>query len=417
MAKARSAYAKPKAEAPDPRFAPRPDDDAAAAPASRASSATGLSVQPQAAAAQSPAAKAFRRELARFERIKTQLAEMNLQCQQHRQQLHELLQPLEAEHQDCMRQMALALDPWIDVKPRGLSKLQREMALAIICNLSAQLAELGDAEMAELHQRRSAQLSPEMQPADSEADDNSALTEFFGRMYRDLFGTEPPPDLDLSDPDAVQRATMEKMATRATEEEERRQATAEARKARRKPSAAQQQAEQAQQDADTMLRGIYRQLASALHPDRASDDAERQRKNALMGEANAAYERKDLVALLNLQLQAELVDPDHLEKVSDAKLKSLTLLLKRQVADLERERQIEQERWWHELDLPWGFPLTETPLAVLRQDAHDELAHSLYSMKIDIETASDLATLKPWLTQQRRLEKQAERRMMRDFPF
>lgn len=192
----------------------------------------------------------------------------------------------------------------------------------------------GDAEMAALHDRRSPETISDKQQAEAED-----VRELFGAMFEDMFGTAPPPDIDSSDPDAMMRAAMEKMAAMAAEEDERRQAKAAARKTKRKPSAAQQQAEQAQQDADTLLRGIYRQLASALHPDRASDEAERQRKNALMGEANAAYERKDLVTLLNLQLQAELVDPDHLERLSDERLKSLTLLLKRQIGDLERERR------------------------------------------------------------------------------
>jgi hypothetical protein len=208
------------------------------------------------------------------------------------------------------------------------------------------------------------------------------------------------------------------MAAMAAEEEERREARAAARKARRKPSAAQQQAEQAQQDADTMLRSLYRQLASALHPDREPDETERRRKNALMGEANAAYERKDLVTLLNLQLQAELVDPDHLERVSDDKLKSLTLLLKRQVADLERERQIEQERWWHELKLPRGVALTAAALQQNLELERIALEDQLLSMKIDLDTASELATLKPWLNRQRQMTRAAERRMrIMQFPF
>ena len=396
----------------DPRFAPLPD----AAPAEAvqaASSVTSLSVQPQARGEQSPAARAFRREMARLDRLKAQLAEMQQQGQGYKLQMHQVLQPLLDQRLACMRQMALALDGWLDVK--GLSKLQRETALGLVCHLSAELAQTGDAEMAALHDRRSPESISDKQQAEA-----ADMREVLGAMFEDLFGSAPPPDLNGSDPDAMMRAAMEKMAAMATEEEERRQARAEARKARRKPGARQQQAEQAQQDAEGLLRGIYRQLASALHPDREPDETERQRKNALMGEANAAYERKDLVTLLNLQLQAELVDPDHLEKVSDERLKSLTLLLKRQVAELERERQIEQERWWHDLKLPRGMALTA---AALRQNLELErlaLEDQLLSMKIDVETASELATLKPWLNRQRQMTRAAERRMqqmMGDFPF
>lgn len=42
-----------------------------------------------------------------------------------------------------------------------------------------------------------------------------------------------------------------------------------------------------------MLRNVFRQLASAVHPDRESDPDERDRKTALMSEANAAYANLD----------------------------------------------------------------------------------------------------------------------------
>lgn len=399
----------------DPRFAPLPDvASAPAAAQAKTSATTDLSVQPQAKAEQSSAARAFRREMAKLDRLKAQLTEMEQQGQGYKLQLNQVLQPLLDQRLACMRQMVLTLDPWLDVKTKGLSKLQRQMALELVCHLSAELAQTGDAEMAALHDRRSPETISDKQQAEAED-----MRELFGAMFEDMFGTAPPPDIDGNNPDAMMRAAMEKMAAMAAEEEERRQAKAAARKAKRKPSAAQQQAEQAQQDADTMLRGLYRQLASALHPDRAGDEAERQRKNALMGEANAAYERKDLVTLLNLQLQAELVDPDHLERLSDERLKSLTLLLKRQVGDLERERQIEQERWWHDLKLPRGMALTA---AALQQNLELErlaLEDHLFSLKIDLETAGEIATLKPWLNRQRQMTRAAERRMqlMDDFPF
>ncbi|MFX4717623.1 molecular chaperone DnaJ, partial [Acinetobacter baumannii] len=82
---------------------------------------------------------------------------------------------------------------------------------------------------------------------------------------------------------------------------------------------------------------IYRQLASALHPDREPDPVERERKSALMSQANAAYERGDLTALLQLQLQAAQVDEAHIAQMADDKLAALSLLLKDQVKTLEGE--------------------------------------------------------------------------------
>ncbi len=401
MAKKRSVYAKPRAQAPDPRFEPlaeaETDTSVELAGVVPTSSATGLRAQPQAEAVQSLEAKAFRRTLARLERLKAQLGEMNRDCLAHQAASARLLQPLIDQQRAGMREMVLTLDPWLDVETKGLTKLQKETARQIICHLTQVLAELGQTDMAELHDRRSPRTV-----ADKRALQADQMRDMVADMFEELFGAEPPSDLDGSDPEAVMRAAVEKMQALAAEEDLRRQAKAQARQAKRKPSAAQQQAAQARQDADALLRGVYRQLASALHPDRAPDEAERARMNALMSEANAAYGRKDLVTLLNLQLRAELVDPDHLDRLSDERLKSLTLLLKQQVAELERERQIEQGRWQHTLNLPPSLTLKAKPLQLWLLDLQNELTCELATMRADIEAAGTLATLKPWLNGQRR---------------
>ena len=45
------------------------------------------------------------------------------------------------------------------------------------------------------------------------------------------------------------------------------------------------------------LKGLYRAVAKQVHPDLASDEADRHMRAGLMTEANAAYERRDLDAL------------------------------------------------------------------------------------------------------------------------
>ncbi|MDZ7811938.1 MAG: J domain-containing protein [Ideonella sp.] len=62
-------------------------------------------------------------------------------------------------------------------------------------------------------------------------------------------------------------------------------------------------APEAAQAVSQSLREIYRKLASALHPDRASDDADRARRHALMQKVNQANDAKDLLTLLQLQLE------------------------------------------------------------------------------------------------------------------
>ncbi len=53
------------------------------------------------------------------------------------------------------------------------------------------------------------------------------------------------------------------------------------------------------------LRAIFRALTKRIHPDLADDEAERQRREALMVEANAAYAAGDVAALAYLSARQE----------------------------------------------------------------------------------------------------------------
>ena len=108
-------------------------------------------------------------------------------------------------------------------------------------------------------------------------------------------------------------------------EREEHQREAEARRAKRKKTAKQQaKEEQMQAEAAHLkksIQEIYRKLATALHPDRETDPAERERKTALMQKVNVAYGNKDLLQLLELQLQVEQIDQAHVNNIAEDRLK------------------------------------------------------------------------------------------------
>ncbi len=60
-----------------------------------------------------------------------------------------------------------------------------------------------------------------------------------------------------------------------------------------------------QDDVKQELKTLYRRLARRFHPDLATDPAERERRNRLMAEINAAYSERDLDALRLLVAQPE----------------------------------------------------------------------------------------------------------------
>lgn len=173
--------------------------------------------------------------------------------------------------------------------------------------------------------------------------------------------------------------------------------------------ARQRKVDQQMQDAKAAMRSIYRQLASALHPDREPDAAERERKTVLMGQANAAYERGDLTTLLRLQLQANRMDEDSISRLADEKLAELTLLLKEQVASLEQELAIAEQRLGDELGVAVSARMNEPLLQLRLKLLQNDLADTLLVMQHDLERVRDEAELKRWLREQAALARKQER--------
>lgn len=111
----------------------------------------------------------------------------------------------------------------------------------------------------------------------------------------------------------------------------------ERRGAERRAAGKKKQQTQVIQEASQSLREVYRKLASALHPDREPDEEERARKTALMQEANQAYAAGNLLALLEMQLQAEQIDKARLQSLDERRLAHYITVLQEQLAELQQE--------------------------------------------------------------------------------
>lgn len=404
------AQASAATSAPDPRFAEQPSlfDEAAAPQATGAAhpagaAGTALRVQAPGQRLRSPAGQAFERERERIARLRQQLQTLETVGLAHRALCAQRLAPLQQQEAQLRRAMVQALDAWFEGTRKGLSATQLALLRQIVIAQSQSLALEGDAEMAALHDRRSPQTLGEQRRARAQT-----MHQELQQDLADALGTELP-DFDPDNPDASLHAAFDHLRQHQREHDERKQAQRAQRQSRRKPSAAQEKAAASQADADATLRLLYRQLASALHPDRASDAAEVEQKHALMSAVNAAYAQRDLVALLELQWRAELVDPEHLERVGEQRLKSLTLLLKQQAAALERDRQASQQRWCAEFGLPPYIAFSPTSLHDMLQDQLEDLEAAIDAMQHDLQQVEALPTLKPWLNEQRRLVREAER--------
>ncbi|HEF5873152.1 TPA: molecular chaperone DnaJ [Burkholderia cenocepacia] len=151
---------------------------------------------------------------------------------------------------------------------------------------------------------------------------------------------EPPDDLDSLSPDEL----AERMQAELDAQFERDMAAHAAREAQRakrkkapKQSAAQARIEAERAESSKSIREIYRKLASALHPDRETDPHEQQRKTVLMQRVNRAYEKGNLLQLLELQLEIEQIDRRAIDGLGEARLARYNGILEEQLRELDRE--------------------------------------------------------------------------------
>ena len=157
------------------------------------------------------------------------------------------------------------------------------------------------------------------------------------------------------------------------------------------------------QNTPNLLRNMYRKLASALHPDRARDEAERIHKTALMGQVNAAHDAKDLLTLMRLQLLTQTpespTESAYTTSIPKDKLKQAIQQLQAQLQALRDARHQMQTSMQEEWDLPYGNISAKSLQMALRKEAQEFTSHIAY-LQSDALWLSDDAFLKNWLSQQ-----------------
>lgn len=331
--------------------------------------------------------KSFNVLIKQIERKRAELVAWEAVIHPYRSKFANELVPLHTASVDMQIKMARGLDRARD--RMKLSKAERRKVAALILEFAESiLMDRDDAQIKALHEKY-------LQPGDHR-DSSLAMQS----LLEDVLGLDLGDDLDFMSPDEL----MERGQRKIQEEQEKfetEEAAWEERQSRRKKSA-KQLARQAREEADEQklrqsIREIYRKLASALHPDRELDPIERERKTALMQRVNQAYEKNNLLQLLELQLELDHIDQGAIDKIGEERLKDYIKILREQSLGLD----IEIER------VASGFmsPFNGSPYVVLRPES---VMHNLAAaianakranreLKNDLSVFEDVNTLKSWL--------------------
>ena len=344
----------------------------------------------------SPEQTRFNKLVARVETLTHGIDAARALGDAHRPTFMQTIPPLESRCRELMREMIVFLDQRLQQKAqKGFSEKDRQLAREIICSLAIGPAQSGDPAMQAMFDTHSDQ---SMHDLDRE---NAAEVQ---AMFDDVLKGDAP-KLDASaTAEEIFRAGAKTMREREEAHIEKRNA----RKATREQVTREIKGGQTEHDPETVLRTLYRQLASKLHPDRARDPQEREQKNALMSQANFAYEKRDLMTLLKLQLTVEQLDSESIAGMAKEKMAALTHLLKEQVQTLEFELEQTQAQLAQEFGLSPFASFDGLSLMRSLKDQRVDLKAEVSQMEYDMaRVTSDVAELKRWLKEQRKLMKHA----------
>ena len=352
----------------------------------------------------SKAQQTFNKLIKQIEHGRAALAEWEALRGPYQQKFSTQLTPLLKDAEEIQIQIVHALDA-ANAKP-GFSKREREdIGDVIIDMLQGLLPTRGDETLIAIFNKYS-----DMSYSDVEAEGQAEAK----AMLKDAFGINLEGDVDLNSPESVLEHLQKKMQEEGAKEEAAEQARLEHQSKRKK--SAKQLAREAQEEANEKqlrlsIREIYRKLASALHPDRETDPAEHERKTALMQRVNLAYEKNNLLQLLELQLELEHIDLAALQNVSEERLKHYNQILREQYDELRQEIMRAE---CHFIDLQAGLdPFGGiTPKAVMKS-LTAEIARAqrdIAQLKKDLKAFESIPALKAWI-------KRSRQEMERDSPF
>ncbi|WP_443115130.1 J domain-containing protein [Herbaspirillum seropedicae] len=298
--------------------------------------------------------------------------------------------PLEQELLGLKRQAVYRLhEAWAH---KVLGKGERITLSALIADMAQALLQRSeDAELALIYQQHAEEEHAEeiIHAPSSSAEDET--------IAEDDFTTGTPEEI------------MQRMEAMLERQERERQAAAQAREAgrasRKKPPkqrAAEQQQQAQRTELSQSIRAVYRRLASALHPDREPDEDERTRKTALMQQVNQAYEKNDLLKLLELQLELEHITRHTQTEVSEARLAHYNQILQEQADELDQEIIHVQRQFRRAYGLPATARLTPEKMmrylnrgiTALRQEGQD--------LRAALAAFGDIEQVRSWLKHARR---------------
>jgi hypothetical protein len=338
------------------------------------------------------------------EKRREMLAEWQAFMVTHDQKVAKDYLPLLDTFRERQAEMVRVLDEALAQKE--LTKSERGVVEKIICSVAEQLiVETDDAAIKEIYNKYS--------DIDFDAEEAAAVDSMKEAMEA-MFGVDLGDinDGDLNSPEEIfarVQAQIEREQQRRLDELAQHSSRRKTAKQTAKQRAKEEKLKAESDETNLSLREIYRKLVSALHPDREPDPAERVRKTALMQRVNQAYEKKDLLKLLELQLAIEQIDASAIANLSDDRLKHFNKILREQLNELAQEILAVQMPLREQLNMSPTQPIAmKTVMPRLMQDiAH--LKSQIRRIENEIQMPKNPVAFKLWIKTYRQALRERDR--------
>lgn len=337
----------------------------------------------------SPEQKRFNTLIAQIGEQRRALAAWRVQIPLYQQAHVKRLEPLLERLRGARRRALFTLDALLDEPGWNKAEVQtlRELLLHRLDNLIAAQPDEPAAELKALHDKHA-----EVDFDTGQSQSLQAARELFEAM------TGIAPGNAGEEPES-EEALLERIRRELADREAEEQARSAPRGAdpKRRQSAAEKRREGEALQATQSVREVFRKLASALHPDREPDATRRAAKTDLMQRVNAAYATNDLLTLLELQLETEQIDAQHLQGASAARIKQYNKLLAGQLAELKTEVDRVQLKFEMDFGIDVGRKLNPDKLDRLLDQGYQELSALLEEDQRESRVLADRASTRRWL--------------------
>lgn len=339
----------------------------------------------------SPTQKKFNALLKKIGTQKKRLVAWQTVLPQYRQEIAGELYPLQKEFAGQQAEMAAVLDKAF--LTHKFTRNQQEKISHLICTLCQAAIAHGHEDLKLLYNRYSGG------NFDAETEEeNQMMQEIIKSMLEQEFGIAlDDGEFDLSNP----QTTAERLAEKAREQQEQAEAARSKRKKTAKQLAAAVRKQEEEAHVSKSIQAVYRQLVSALHPDREQNIQERERKTELMQKVTVAYGNKDLLQLLELQMAIEQINPININNIAEGRLKHYNKVLQSQLQELEDETMMLEAQLRGMAGLSPHAPLTPEHLFGLLHEDIGTLEMEIQRIRHDLHLFQNVKLLKQWINQYR----------------